>query len=134
MAVISMKQLLEAGVHFGHQTKKWNPKMGKYIYDARNEIEETLCFANAIPATTQVGEVVDFSVIQTNATVSYEIKKIASLTNAESAAASTTDYEVVSGSGNEGKHKFNTVGLFKITASAQNYAPWTTTVYVEAAT
>ena len=38
MAVISMKQLLEAGVHFGHQTKRWNPKMGKYIYDARNDI------------------------------------------------------------------------------------------------
>jgi len=38
MAVISMKQLLEAGVHFGHQTKKWNPKMDKYIYDARNDI------------------------------------------------------------------------------------------------
>lgn len=38
MAVITMKQLLEAGVHFGHQTKKWNPKMGKYIYDARNDI------------------------------------------------------------------------------------------------
>ena len=38
MAVISMKQLLEAGVHFGHQTKKWNPKMGRYIYDARNDI------------------------------------------------------------------------------------------------
>lgn len=38
MAVISMKQLLEAGVHFGHQTKKWNPKMGKYIYASRNEI------------------------------------------------------------------------------------------------
>ncbi len=38
MAVISMKQLLEAGVHFGHQTKRWNPKMAKYIYDARNDI------------------------------------------------------------------------------------------------
>lgn len=38
MAVISMKQLLEAGVHFGHQTKRWNPKMGKYIYAARNDI------------------------------------------------------------------------------------------------
>ncbi|MBS4897981.1 MAG: 30S ribosomal protein S2, partial [Streptococcus sp.] len=31
MAVISMKQLLEAGVHFGHQTRRWNPKMAKYI-------------------------------------------------------------------------------------------------------
>lgn len=38
MSVISMKQLLEAGVHFGHQTKKWNPKMGKYIFDARNDV------------------------------------------------------------------------------------------------
>ncbi len=36
--VISMKQLLEAGVHFGHPTKKWNPKMKKYIYTARNDI------------------------------------------------------------------------------------------------
>ena len=38
MAVVSMKQLLEAGVHFGHQTKRWNPKMAKYIFDARNDI------------------------------------------------------------------------------------------------
>lgn len=38
MAVVTMKSLLEAGVHFGHQTKKWNPKMAKYIYSARNDI------------------------------------------------------------------------------------------------
>ena len=38
MSVVSMKQLLEAGVHFGHATKRWNPKMGKYIYTARNGI------------------------------------------------------------------------------------------------
>ena len=38
MSVISMKQLLEAGVHFGHQTRKWNPKMAPYIYTARNDI------------------------------------------------------------------------------------------------
>ena len=38
MPVISMKQLLEAGVHFGHQTRKWNPKMKKYIFTARNDI------------------------------------------------------------------------------------------------
>ena len=38
MSVISMKQLLEAGVHFGHQTRKWNPKMSKYIFNARNDI------------------------------------------------------------------------------------------------
>ena len=38
MAVISMKQLLEAGVHFGHQTRRWNPKMATYIYTERNGI------------------------------------------------------------------------------------------------
>jgi len=38
MAVITMKQLLEAGVHFGHQTKRWNPKMAQYIFGARNNI------------------------------------------------------------------------------------------------
>ena len=38
MAVISMKQLLESGVHFGHQTRRWNPKMAKYIFTERNGI------------------------------------------------------------------------------------------------
>ncbi len=38
MSQITMKQLLEAGVHFGHQTKRWNPKMKPYIFGARNGI------------------------------------------------------------------------------------------------
>ena len=38
MGVVSMKQLLEAGVHFGHQTRRWNPKMAKYIFTERNGI------------------------------------------------------------------------------------------------
>ena len=38
MSVISMKQLLEAGVHFGHQTRRWNPKMAPYIFAERNGI------------------------------------------------------------------------------------------------
>ena len=38
MSVISMKQLLEAGVHFGHQTRRWNPKMKQYIFTERNGI------------------------------------------------------------------------------------------------
>ena len=38
MAVVSMKQLLEAGVHFGHQTRRWNPKMAQYIFTERNGI------------------------------------------------------------------------------------------------
>src|SRR5512138_1286075 len=37
-AIITMKQLLEAGVHFGHQTKRWNPKMKRYIFTSRNGI------------------------------------------------------------------------------------------------
>ena len=38
MSVIAMKQLLEAGVHFGHHTRRWNPKMAPYIYQERNGI------------------------------------------------------------------------------------------------
>lgn len=38
MTVVTMKQLLEAGVHFGHQSKRWNPKMKKFIYSSRNDI------------------------------------------------------------------------------------------------
>ncbi|MBR5805325.1 MAG: 30S ribosomal protein S2, partial [Oscillospiraceae bacterium] len=38
MSSVSMKQLLEAGVHFGHQTRRWNPKMAKYIFTERNGI------------------------------------------------------------------------------------------------
>ncbi|MGH8056001.1 MAG: 30S ribosomal protein S2, partial [Candidatus Entotheonellia bacterium] len=38
MANVTLKQLLEAGTHFGHQTRRWNPRMKKYIYGARNGI------------------------------------------------------------------------------------------------
>ena len=38
MAVVSMKQLLEAGVHFGHQPRRWNPKMARFIFTERNGI------------------------------------------------------------------------------------------------
>ena len=38
MSVVAMKQLLEAGVHFGHQTRRWNPKMAEYIFTERNGI------------------------------------------------------------------------------------------------
>ena len=38
MAIVTMKQLLEAGVHFGHQTRRWNPKMKRYIFTERNGI------------------------------------------------------------------------------------------------
>jgi small subunit ribosomal protein S2 len=38
MPVVSLAQMMEAGVHFGHQTRRWNPKMAKYIYTARNGV------------------------------------------------------------------------------------------------
>jgi len=38
MAAVSMRQMLEAGVHFGHQTRYWNPKMATYLFGARNKI------------------------------------------------------------------------------------------------
>ena len=38
MAVVTMKQLLETGVHFGHRTRRWNPKMARYIYTERNGV------------------------------------------------------------------------------------------------
>ncbi|MEE0773378.1 MAG: 30S ribosomal protein S2, partial [Merdibacter sp.] len=38
MSVVSMRKLLEAGVHFGHQTRRWNPKMKPYIYTSRNNV------------------------------------------------------------------------------------------------
>jgi len=47
MAIISMKQLLEAGVHFGHQTRRWNPKMAPYLFTARSGIlrqNQRFCF------------------------------------------------------------------------------------------
>ncbi len=52
MAVISMKNLLEAGVHFGHQTRRWNPKMKKYVYTERNgihiiDLEQTIGYVRS---------------------------------------------------------------------------------------
>ncbi len=65
MAVVSMKQLLEAGVHFGHQTRRWNPKMARYIFTERNgiyiidlqktvkKLEEAYMFARDVAASGQ---------------------------------------------------------------------------------
>ena len=65
MSVISMKQLLEAGVHFGHQTRRWNPKMKEYIFTERNgiyiidlqktvkKIEEAYAFARSVAENNQ---------------------------------------------------------------------------------
>jgi len=69
MAVVSMKQLLEAGVHFGHQTRRWNPKMKPYIFGARNgiyiiDLQRTVRLFNAaynfMMETAEKGETVLF--------------------------------------------------------------------------
>ena len=54
MSVISMKQLLEAGVHFGHQTRRWNPKMAPYIYTERNGIYTVSYTHLTLPTTSRV--------------------------------------------------------------------------------
>ena len=56
MSVVSMKQLLEAGVHFGHPTRKWNPKMKKYIFTSRNDIH----ILNLEQTVEQIEEAYDF--------------------------------------------------------------------------
>ena len=57
MAEVTMKQLLEAGVHFGHQTRRWNPKMRPYIYGERNGIH----IIDLRQTVLQVAEAVDFA-------------------------------------------------------------------------
>lgn len=97
------------------------------IYDARDLIQETLCFKTSIPATVKVGDTVDFTPIQT-VTANISAVKIAAGTNAET-AASTTDIVTTDIS----KVEFKTAGLYAVTIAATGYASWTTTVYVEAA-
>lgn len=85
MSVISMKQLLEAGVHFGHQTRRWNPKMAPYIYTERNGI-------HIIDLQKTVGLVDEaynaiFDIVQQGGTILFVgTKKQASETVAEEAA------------------------------------------------
>lgn len=57
MATVSMRDMLQAGVHFGHQTRFWNPKMDKYIFGARNKIH-ILNLENTVPAFNEALEIV----------------------------------------------------------------------------
>lgn len=58
MAQVSMRELLKAGVHFGHQTRYWNPKMGKYIFGARNKIH-IINLEHTVPALNDALKVVE---------------------------------------------------------------------------
>ena len=96
------------------------------VLDARTEIIENLCLKNAIPTTVASGTELDFGVTQTDATPTFEVKKIEPITNEETAMVSTTNYTL-----NGTKIKFTTSGLMAVTVKDSNYASWTTTVYVE---
>ena len=52
MATISMRDMLQAGVHFGHQTRYWNPKMSQYIFGARNKIH-IINLEHTVPAANE---------------------------------------------------------------------------------
>ena len=57
MTTVSMREMLQAGVHFGHQTRFWNPKMDKFIFGARNKIH-ILNLENTVPAFNEALEIV----------------------------------------------------------------------------
>lgn len=99
------------------------------LFNARDEIAETLCFASAIPETIKVGEKFDISVVQTTATATYKMVKIGE-NNAETEATVSLNHT------NPKEATISESGLFAITVSdtAKQYASWTTTVYVESAT
>lgn len=94
------------------------------IFNARGDVEETLCFASAIPATVKVGEKFDISVTQTSASVAY---KMVELDKANEPDA-TTNLSYTDPT----QATISMAGIYAITASATGYASWTTTVYVEA--
>ena len=99
------------------------------VLNARPEIVETLCFASGVPATVKVGEEFNISVIQKNsATVSYSMVKIGDNNAETDATASLTSTDPT-------KATINSEGLYAITVSdsAEAFASWTTTVYVESA-
>ncbi|MFT5008868.1 MAG: small subunit ribosomal protein S2, partial [Granulosicoccus sp.] len=52
MITVSMRELLKAGVHFGHQTRYWNPKMGKYLFGSRNKIH-IINLEHTVPALNE---------------------------------------------------------------------------------
>lgn len=99
------------------------------VFNARNEIAETLCFASAIPATVKVGEEFDLSVVQKSVTTKYTVYKIGE-NNQETLDTTSLNHD------NPTQAKISVEGLYAITVSDNaeqpTYAPWTTTVYVEA--
>lgn len=84
MPVVTMKELLEAGVHFGHQCKRWNPKMKKYIYSSRNDIH-VIDLHKTIPLIEKAYEFVKNTAIQNGTVLFVGTKKQAQESVEESA-------------------------------------------------
>jgi len=85
MAKISMRDLLKAGVHFGHQTRYWNPKMGKYIFGARNKIH-IINLEHTLPALNGALDVVQNMAANKNKVLFVGTKRAASKIVKEEAA------------------------------------------------
>lgn len=79
MATVSMRELIKAGAHFGHQTRYWNPKMGKYIFGARNKIH-IINLEHTVPALNEALSVVQRLVSNKNKILFVGTKRAASKT------------------------------------------------------
>ncbi len=99
------------------------------ILECRDMVEETLCFAETIPATVEVGDVIDLSLVQSSVTPTYTFAKVDGKTHEETAV--TDAFTVSSGKATVAD---SASGLYAIKASADGYASWTTTVYVASGT
>lgn len=85
MAQVHMRDLLKAGVHFGHQTRYWNPKMGKYIFGARNKIH-IINLEHTVPALNQALQIVTGLTAKNNKVLFVGTKRAASKIMAEQAS------------------------------------------------
>lgn len=91
MAVISMKQLLETGVHFGHRTRRWNPRMARYIYTERNGVH-IIDLQQTVKAMNRAYEVVRDTVAQGNQVLFIGTKRQAQETVAQEAERCAMPY------------------------------------------
>ncbi|MCV6611876.1 MAG: 30S ribosomal protein S2 [Amphritea sp.] len=91
MAKVTMRDLLKAGVHFGHQTRYWNPKMGKYIFGARNKIH-IINLEHTLPALNGALDVVSGMATNKNKILFVGTKRAASKTIKEEASRAGMPY------------------------------------------
>jgi small subunit ribosomal protein S2 len=91
MAKVTMRDLLKAGVHFGHQTRYWNPKMGKYIFGARNKIH-IINLEHTLPALNGALDVVKGMAVNKNKILFVGTKRAASKTIKEEASRASMPY------------------------------------------